>query len=502
MRRQPISNNRSFRRRPLGLVAIAAMASASAGFTAAPATAVGPATTCEPAVYMTSWWKNLIDRFDPSTRSLDSNFAVSSPSPRGIGVSPEGSEIYVGTVDTGFTPTRNRLSIINTVTKEEVRSIDLGLFTPFGVAVAPNGKVYVALNGEGIAAVKVVDPANNYAAKNVTDTDGEIIAPYNLAVSPNGATVYVADQGGRISAIDTATDTVRANPIRLADINATKVAVSPDGKTLYVVNASARGTGGLLIIDADSGDVREVIDVGSAPEGVAVAPDGATVYVASKNTDTVSVVSLSASPKVARPINIGDGPGGANNLPLNVEVSPDGKLLYVASLYSPAFSVFDLTDNDKLVASWGEYSWGGIAMACAGGAAPPSPPPPPPPPATPPTDYTTTGFFSPTRMGGATNPVKAGATMPLKFRVAQDGVVVDSLEVVTSLDVDTTSCSEPTATRRAIGVTVDALPSLRFDAASQHFTLNWKTPKARNICYMVTATIDDGDTLVAHFHAR
>ena len=120
----------------------------------------------------------------------------------------------------------------------------------------------------------------------------------------------------------------------------------------------------------------------------------------------------------------------------------------------------------------------------------------------PPTDYTSTGYFQPVDMNGVRNVGKAGATVPMKFRVTLDGVVQSDLSVVTSFVIDKVDCGNLSTVTDTIETTTSGKTVLRFDPVAEQFIQNWQTPKERNVCYRVTTTIADGDTLVGYFQLR
>ena len=105
-------------------------------------------------------------------------------------------------------------------------------------------------------------------------------------------------------------------------------------------------------------------------------------------------------------------------------------------------------------------------------------------------------------MNGVRNAGKAGSTIPMKFRVALDGTVQSSTSVVTSFVVNKVNCSDVSTVTDTIETTTSGGTVLRYDATAQQFIQNWQTPKDRNVCYRVTTTIADGDTIVAYFLLR
>jgi NHL repeat len=165
------------------------------------------------------------------------------------------------------------------------------------VAVGPTGDVFIA---EARGRIRRVDASTGVIStfagvgRNASSGDGgpataaEIDRPHGVAVAPDG-TVYVADTyGGRIRRIDAATGTITSVVSGLTTLPV-HVAVAPDGS---LVVAEAQGaivsrispTGARTRVigtgrEGSTGDggpaVRALVE---EPAGVAVAPDG-TIYV-------------------------------------------------------------------------------------------------------------------------------------------------------------------------------------------------------------------------------
>jgi len=115
---------------------------------------------------------------------------------------------------------------------------------------------------------------------------------------------------------------------------------------------------------------------------------------------------------------------------------------------------------------------------------------------------TLNGFFQPVDMSGVLNTVKAGSTVPLKFRVYDRGVEVKSTTIVTSVKQALVPCSA-TAPEDAIEEIVNAgASSLRYDTTAGQFVQNWKTPTGAGTCYKVTLTTVDDSTTVALFKLK
>jgi len=218
---------------------------------------------------------------------------------------------------------------------------------PMGVAVGPDGSVYVADSGNGTIRVirgGVVTTLAGTAGRHWYDPiDGRgpaahFRSPKDVAVGPDG-TVYVTDNRshtirmirgdlvttlagafGRSGAIDGVGGAARFN-------DPCGIAVGPDG-TVYVADTGnqiirmIRGNvvttlaGALGEVGADDG--RGVAARFSTPYGVAVGPDGA-VYVADLFNKTIRIIrgddvtTLEGTPGAGQPFN-----------PTSLAVGPDG----------------------------------------------------------------------------------------------------------------------------------------------------------------------------------
>ncbi|MFT3786511.1 MAG: alkaline phosphatase family protein [Tepidisphaeraceae bacterium] len=132
-------------------------------------------------------------------------------------------------------------------------------------------------------------------------------------------------------------------------------AFGADKRHLYVTNWGGRS---VSVIDTDSGDVVQTVNVGIRPNALTLGPDG-RLFVACAGDNSVYVLqtrALQAGPKDTGPAAPPDesalevistalypqSPEGST--PLGVSVSPDGKLLYVVNADNNDVAVVDLMD--------------------------------------------------------------------------------------------------------------------------------------------------------------
>jgi hypothetical protein len=115
--------------------------------------------------------------------------------------------------------------------------------------------------------------------------------------------------------------------------------------------------------------------------------------------------------------------------------------------------------------------------------------------------YSVSGFFSPVDMGGVLNTVKGGSTVPLKFRVFDQGVEQTSTSVVSAFTTTKISCT--TTQEDAIEeLATTGGTSLRYDTTGAQFIQNWKTPTGAGVCYRTAVTMIDGTAITALFKTK
>jgi YVTN family beta-propeller protein len=115
------------------------------------------------------------------------------------------------------------------------------------------------------------------------------------------------------------------------------MAVSKDGKRLYVV---AQESNQLLVINTETRNVLNKIQVGVYPHSIVTDNSGKRAYVSNQWSDNVSVIDLETF-KVVDTLKTGNGPAG-------ISLSSDNKFLYVVNSFSSDISVIDLNTGEEL----------------------------------------------------------------------------------------------------------------------------------------------------------
>lgn len=128
------------------------------------------------------------------------------------------------------------------------------------------------------------------------------------------------------------------------------------------------------------------------------------------------------------------------------------------------------------------------------------------------TPWVLKGFYKPVKMT-TINKVKAGSTVPLKFKVYQGATKRKSTSVVSTLTSQKVECTTLEPLGAAVPIARDK-KGFRLKYSSGAYHQNWKTPKLPKpvkvkgkkvvvpTCYQVVLTTDDGSTLTANFRLK
>jgi DNA-binding beta-propeller fold protein YncE len=308
--------------------------------------------------------------------------------PKGLAVSPDGSNVYAADDDASAIDVFTRNTVTGTLTLTGCVGEHTGCVTtsppkaverPFAVAVSPDGKSVYAVS---VGSNTVDEFARNSSNGELTytgcigqlsgcvpTTPAEAIdGPASIAISADGTSVYVASENaggavdefqrdmsngalkleGCIGAGGCSPISGKPEAVRLADA----VVISPDGKNVYVsgqgasISTFARNTsGGELTFEGCLGNDNECVQPSplaiNEPTSLAISPDGANVYAGNAANGVVDVLArdtttgaltfagcngaLSGVPGACTEMPSGNPAG-----PLTVAISPDGADLYVS----------------------------------------------------------------------------------------------------------------------------------------------------------------------------
>ncbi len=258
------------------------------------------------------------------------------PLPHGVSYHPDGS-VYYASNEYDHT-----VDVISAETLQVIKQIPLSE-RPNSIGVTPDGsKLYVAITGGG-AGVDVIDTA---AMENVRfiPTAGGV---HNVFVSPDGRHVVAGMIGARtLSVIDTSGDEIAWSIEDIGGVRPMESDVYPDGSTkrLFV---DLSGWHGFVVVDWDDRRVVQWVGIpklpvtevdndalqGSPSHGFAWTVDGQTLWVASKPTNSIYAYSLPELELRAR-VKVGHHADW-------LVTTPDSRYIYAANAGSNDVSVVD-----------------------------------------------------------------------------------------------------------------------------------------------------------------
>ncbi len=236
--------------------------------------------------------------------------------PATLALAPDAPLAYVTHPDLGS------VSVVDLAEQRVLRTIKMS-GSPFGVAVASGGRLYVAdWNSDEVS---VIETSSETPAKTIKAGR----APAHLLLTPDEKLLFVANrESDSISAVRTADLTIAATiPVGHAPF---AIALSPDAKRLYVGNVQS---GNVSVIDVERLAVVETRKSGAMPYGAAVTPDGARVLITNQQSGSVAV--LAGDNGTPSSIRVGGYPEG-------IAIRADGRRAYVANWFSDDVSVLDL----------------------------------------------------------------------------------------------------------------------------------------------------------------
>jgi YVTN family beta-propeller protein len=207
----------------------------------------------------------------------------------GLAVHPVGGRVYVSQ--------DQKLLVFDAATLAPLATITL----PYGTRLSrpvldrTGARLYLLNADFDAAQLLVVDTATNALSATLPLPARQV---FNLALSPDDRTLYVLTAGeSRVMAIDTTTRAIVGDTLVGAS-SATDpshgiagIAVHPNGSRLYVVN----DVGTMSVLDTTTHRVVATLLTQTATRGIAISADGSRLYGANSATNTFSVVDTNTN---------------------------------------------------------------------------------------------------------------------------------------------------------------------------------------------------------------
>lgn len=281
----------------------------------------GASATAAERIYVLSQTGATLSEIEDGAEATSGAIALDK-APAALAIAPDGSRAYVTHPDLGA------VSIVDLAKKSVLRTLKVG-GSPFGVAIARDGRLFVAdWNGSHVS---VLDADGNAPAKTVEVGR----APAHLLLSPDEKLLFVANrESDSVSVIRTDDLTAAATvPVGRAPF---AIALSPDARSLYVGNVQG---GTVSRIDTTTFKVADVMQSGAMPYGAAVTNDGQSVLVTNQQSGTIAVLGTAGAPPAH--VKVGSYPEG-------IVIVAGGARCYVANWFSDTVSVVDLVSLKEI----------------------------------------------------------------------------------------------------------------------------------------------------------
>ncbi|MGE3849043.1 MAG: PQQ-dependent catabolism-associated beta-propeller protein [Gammaproteobacteria bacterium] len=287
-------------------------------------------------VFVTNEKGDSVTVIDGKTNKVEKTIAIGAR-PRGIGLAPDGSEIYVAVSG------ENKIAVLDPKTLEVTRSFPSG-DDPETFAVHKDGHLYIS--NENDAKASVFDPRTGKLVAEI-----EVgIEPEGVAISPDGKRAIVTSESTNMLHIIAIPENEVVNNI-LVGARPRAATFSADSKLAY---ATSEIGGEVKKVDVESGTIlgrMSLADDKAKPKDVLVSRDGKQLYVAGGRANTVFVLDANTLEVVAQ-IGVGKRVWG-------LALSRDGKRLYSTDGADNQLSVID-TEKHSVIAkvATGEAPWG------------------------------------------------------------------------------------------------------------------------------------------------
>ena len=201
-------------------------------------------------------------------------------------VSPDGRRIYVSSEDTG------KLVIIDIASGATIAALPVG-GQPEGVGITRDGHfAYVASEEDN--QISIIDTRRAQLVKQLKVGQ----RPRAIAFSPDGRRAYVTGENdGTVSFVDTVSYSVAGTTHLTGElVRPMGIRTSADGGRIYITTGRGRT---LVAIDAATRQQIHSVVVGKRPWGLAVSPDGKRLFTANGPSNDVSVVDAESFAVIA-----------------------------------------------------------------------------------------------------------------------------------------------------------------------------------------------------------
>jgi YVTN family beta-propeller protein len=226
----------------------------------------------------------------------------------GEAITPNGKRVYVAVQNSVH---GDKVSVIDTTTNAITDTIQVS--APDQVAISRNGKRAYVSSAAGLSMI-------NTATDKVTGTITLKEPPNGMAITPNGKLLFMTGDSGNVTVINIAKRKIVRT---ILNAGTGGMAITRDGKRAYVTGVdNDLIQGRVSVIDTATDTVTTTIPIGDRPPStgagryflpseVAITPDGKHAYVTGsyrgKGNQAGTVFAIDTATNAATPIAVGTG---------------------------------------------------------------------------------------------------------------------------------------------------------------------------------------------------
>jgi PQQ-dependent catabolism-associated beta-propeller protein len=287
-------------------------------------------------IFVTNEKGDSISVINGSTLEVEATVEIGER-PRGIGLSPDGGELYVAVSE------ENKIKVIDPTSLKVLREFEAGS-DPETFAVHPNGNIYIS--NEDDAKATVFDPKDGSQIAEIKVG----LEPEGVAISPDGKRVIVTSESTNMLHVITASDNTIEKNILIGS-RPRAATFTQNGNIAY---ATAEISGEVVKVDMSSGEIIKTASTGdskSKPKDVILSKDEKTIYVAGGRANKIVVMDANTL-EIIKGIPVGKRTWG-------LAISKDGKRVFTTDGVSGTVSVID-TDKNEVIKTIevGKFPWG------------------------------------------------------------------------------------------------------------------------------------------------
>lgn len=287
-------------------------------------------------VFVTNERSNTVSVINGTTHQLEATIEIGER-PRGIGISPDGSEVYVAISK------EDKIAVFDPKSLKVLRKFNAGE-DPEAFAVHPNGNIYIS--NEDSAKATVINPKNGVVITEVSVG----LEPEGVAISPDGKRVIITSESTNMLHVIAVPEHKIISNI-LVGARPRAATFTHDGKFSY---ATAEIGGEVIKVEMASGKIVQRVSLGddkAKPKDILLSKDGKSLYVAGGRLNQVMVLD-SESLALIKGIPVGKRVWG-------LAMSKDGKSLYSSNGVSSDVSIINTVNNSVIATTKvGKFPWG------------------------------------------------------------------------------------------------------------------------------------------------